>query len=153
MADHVNPRNLVSGHKADEDKARMDLIPPEVPFALASVLGTGAKKYSERNWEKGMKWSRPYAACLRHLFAWWGGKGPTTANFCFGDLDDETAYSHLWHALCCLAFLTAYEERKMVAWDDRFTGPDSVSPATPKPSAPWRADPNQLDLFGGEPRG
>lgn len=131
MGDIVNPDKLVSGYKADEDKARMDLIPPEGIFALAAVLGFGAAKYADRNWEKGMKWSRPFAACMRHMWAWWGGKGPTSKNFLMGDLDPETKFSHLWHALTCIVFLVAYEERSMVQWDDRFTGPDSVTPADP----------------------
>lgn len=119
-ADVVDPDKLAGGYKADENKVRMDLIPPEVPHALAAVLTFGANKYTARNWEKGMWWGRPFAACMRHLWAWWGGKGPTTKSFLFGDLDAETGFSHLWHALCCLAFLTAYEERGMTQWDDRF---------------------------------
>ena len=71
-----------------------------------------------RNWELGMKWSRVFGAMMRHMWCWWGGKGPTTTNFVFGDLDDETGYSHLWHAGCCLAFLITYEQRK-IGEDDR----------------------------------
>ena len=121
-ADKVDPAQLVGGYKADEAKPRMDLIPPEAIFALATVLSFGAAKYADRNWEKGMKWSRPFGAAMRHLWAWWGGKTPTTTNFLFGDLDAETGFSHLWHAICCLAFLVSYEERQMTEWDDRFTG-------------------------------
>jgi len=107
------------GRKDDASKPRMDLIPPEVPFALATVLDFGARKYDQRNWEKGMKWGRVFAAALRHLWAWWGGQGPTARNFAFGDLDTETGFSHLWHSLCCISFLVAYEERGMTEWDDR----------------------------------
>lgn len=111
--------DLTQGTKLDTGKARMDLIPPEVPFALAEVLGFGAFKYADRNWEKGMKWGRVFAALMRHLWAWWGGQGPTAKNFVFGDLDEETKFSHLWHALCCVSFLVAYEQRG-VGEDDRF---------------------------------
>lgn len=130
--DVVDPAKLVSGYKADEAKTRLELIPPEFIFATGSVLTFGAAKYADRNWEIGMKWSRPFGAAMRHLWAWWGGQGPTTKNFLFGDLDAETGMSHLWHAACCLAFLVAYEERGMTEWDDRFRGPSSVTPATPK---------------------
>ena len=99
----------VSGHKDDHDKERMDLIPPEAVLALARVLTYGAAKYEDRNWEKGMAWSRPYAALMRHMLAWWGGE----------DKDPETRYSHLWHALCCVVFLVAYEEWGMDEFDDR----------------------------------
>jgi len=58
-------------------------------------------KTGERNWEHGMKWGRPFAALMRHMWAWWGGEGK----------DPETGMSHLWHACACLAFLIAYEAR------------------------------------------
>ena len=108
----------MTGIKYDADKVRMDLLPPELLFAVAEILTFGAKKYADRNWEKGMSWGRVYGALMRHLWAWWGGKGPTTKSFLFGDLDAETGKSHLWHAGCCIAFLIAYEERS-IGTDDR----------------------------------
>jgi hypothetical protein len=72
----------------------------------------------DRNWELGMSWGRVFGALMRHLWAWWGGRGPTTKSFLFGDLDSETGMSHLWHAACCIAFLVAYEERG-AGTDDR----------------------------------
>ena len=107
------------GRKDDTDKVRMELIPPELLMATATVLTFGAGKYGDRNWEQGISWGRVFGALMRHLWAWWGGKGPTTKSFLFGDLDSETGYSHLWHAACCIAFLISYEERSMVAFDDR----------------------------------
>lgn len=101
------------GVKFDQDKARYDLIPPEVEEALARVLTYGAAKYSERNWELGMKWGRPYAALRRHMAAWWAGQ----------DLDPETGMSHLWHAACCIAFLVAFEARG-TGTDDRPVQPE-----------------------------
>ena len=96
------------GYKADEGKPRMDLLPPELLWAVANVLTFGAKKYSDRNWEAGMKWGRVYAALQRHLWAWWHGEAK----------DPETGYSHLWHSGCCIAFLIAYEHRE-IGEDDR----------------------------------
>lgn len=60
------------GVKFDSGKLRMDLLPTDALEALARILTDGADKYGARNWEKGMAWSRPYAALLRHLLAWWG---------------------------------------------------------------------------------
>ena len=111
---------VIGGRKDDHGKARLDLIPPEIMFALGSVLAFGAAKYAERNWEKGMSWGRVFGALMRHLWAWWGGRTSSTENFLFGELDAETGMSHLWHALACLAFLVAYESRK-VGRDDRFS--------------------------------
>ena len=94
----------------DEDKIRFDLLPPEFLQGTAEVMTYGAKKYAPRQWEKGMNWSRPYGALLRHVFAWW--------NPFESDLDPETGKSHLWHAACCLAFLITYEARG-IGRDDR----------------------------------
>lgn len=120
------PPNMNEGRKDDSDKDRMELLPPELLFSVSKVLTFGARKYDDRNWEKGMRWGRVFGALMRHLWAWWGGRGPTTKSFLFGDLDDETAYSHLWHAGCCIAFLIAYEERG-IGEDDRLKAPSSSS--------------------------
>ena len=109
------------GKKFDTDKVRLELLPPELLFAVGEILTFGAAKYADRNWELGMSWSRVYGALMRHMWAWWGGKGPTTENFVFGSLDLETGKSHLWHAGCCIAFLITYEERK-IGEDDRSKG-------------------------------
>jgi hypothetical protein len=96
------------GVKADGAKVRMDLIPPELITGVAEILTLGTAKYEVRNWEKGMRWGRVFAALMRHLWLWWAGE----------NLDAETGKSHLLHAGCCIAFLIAYEARK-VGEDDR----------------------------------
>lgn len=113
---------LAQGHKDDSDKVRMDLIPPEVMFAYSTILTFGVKKYAARNWEKGMFYGRLFGALMRHMWAWWGGQGPTSTNFALGSFDEETKYSHLWHAQFCLGCLIAFEDRRMFQWDDRLGG-------------------------------
>jgi len=99
---------MSEGIKHDQDKIRLELIPPELLFAVGTILTFGAKKYADRNWEKGMKWGRVFGGLMRHLWMWWWGeKG-----------DPETGKSHLWHAACCIAFLITYEQRK-IGEDDR----------------------------------
>lgn len=93
------------GRKDDEGKVKYDLLPSEYLEATASVLTFGAGKYEDRNWEKGMSWGRVFGALMRHLWAWWNPLVP--------DTDEETGYSHLWHASCCLCFLICYEQRKI----------------------------------------
>lgn len=112
------------GLKYDGGKVRLELLPPELLYGVATILTFGAEKYADRNWELGMKWSRVFGAAMRHAWAWWAGKGPTTKNFAFGELDDETGHSHLWHLGCCVAFLITYEERG-VGEDDRPTKQNS----------------------------
>lgn len=96
------------GVKFDSGKLRMDLLPPDALEALARILTDGAVKYGEYNWSKGMKWSRPYAALLRHLMAFWSGQ----------DTDPESGHPHLWHVLTNAVFLTSYQIRE-IGEDDR----------------------------------
>lgn len=97
------------GVKDDSTKSsRPELISPEIIDALGTVLAFGAKKYADRNWEKGLSYGRVYGALMRHLWEWWKGNSK----------DDETGYSHLHHAACCLMFLITYESRG-TGTDDR----------------------------------
>jgi hypothetical protein len=109
--DEMVPKGIVEpvvGVKFDQGKLGMHLLPPELLIGVSSILDFGAKKYAPRNWEKGMDWSRVFSSLMRHMWAWWRGE----------DKDPETGMSHLWHAGCNIAFLIAYEERK-VGKDDR----------------------------------
>lgn len=96
------------GVKHDAEKARWDLFPFDVLDDVAKVLTLGANKYTDRNWETGMRWGRPLAATFRHISAWAQGE----------ELDKESGLPHLAHALCELLFVAAYEKRK-VGEDDR----------------------------------
>jgi len=96
--------------KDDQEKLQVDLVPPEAVEAMAAVLTDGAQRYGARNWEAGTRWGRFYAALQRHMLAWWAGE----------DTDPDSGRPHLWHALCCVAFLTTYEIRG-VGEDDRPT--------------------------------
>lgn len=99
--------------------ARFDLIPWTIVFELAEHFGRGARKYDERNWERGYPWSYSFAALHRHLEAFWHGEEID---------DDENLYEpgelhtarHIiavvWHALV-LAFFSRYG----VGTDDRPT--------------------------------
>lgn len=96
------------GSKFDQDKIRMELLSPEALEGIAEVLTFGSKKYGDRNWEKGIKYSRVFGAIMRHLWSWWKGE----------KLDPETGLSHLSHAACGLMFLQTYEARSMTEFDD-----------------------------------
>lgn len=97
----------------NKDKLPMHLVPPSAIKALAEVLQYGATKYAERNWEKGHKFSTPYASLMRHLLSWWGGE----------DYDSESGLSHLHHILMNAAMLVEYNE-KHKDLDDRPTKKD-----------------------------
>jgi hypothetical protein len=99
---------LHSGRKDDHGKERFDLIPPYALLELARVYTMGASKYEDRNWEKGMKWGRVFAAIMRHLWQWWGGLR----------IDHESGLSHLSHAAWGCFALLEYD-RRGIGEDDR----------------------------------
>lgn len=98
-----------AGVKADQGKEQWNLLPIQYLRGAVRVLMKGAAKYSPHNWRKGMPWSQPYNAAVRHLDAWMAGQ----------DCDPETGEHHLDHAMCCILFARAYTlERPEL--DDRF---------------------------------
>lgn len=97
--------------KHDQEKPRYDLLPYDAIEQIVHVLTLGAKKYSDRNWEQGLKYSRCFAALQRHLVAWFQKRE---------ELDDETKTHHLANAACELLFLLSYEIRNTdINLDDR----------------------------------
>lgn len=113
-----------NGRKESDGKPQMDLIPPIVLQALAEILTFGGQKYEPYNWTKGLPWSKVYAALQRHLNSWWGGER----------YDKETNKSHLWHAVCDLAFLITYEHYNMGTNDKpKWPQPTYQPPAEQKP--------------------
>lgn len=87
--------------KHDGGKLRYDLIPASSLAELARVYTFGAQKYGERNWERGVKFSRVFGAIMRHMWAWWAGE----------DTDRESGISHLAHAAWGCFALLAYVGR------------------------------------------
>lgn len=70
LNDSGNRQKFETGAVRDiqEGKGRFDLIPPEAIFRLAKHYEAGAKKYNDRNWEKGIPISRCIDSCFRHLY-------------------------------------------------------------------------------------
>jgi hypothetical protein len=62
-------QEFATGAKRDtqSNKPRYALISPFAMKRLASLLARGAEKYDERNWEKGMPFSRFMESAMRHL--------------------------------------------------------------------------------------
>jgi 5'(3')-deoxyribonucleotidase len=79
-------------------KTRHDLVPTFAQEQYAKVLTKGSEKYSERNWELGMKWSKVIASLKRHTLAFESGE----------DYDSETGLLHTAHIMCNAGFLTEY---------------------------------------------
>lgn len=102
-------KGLAEGTKLDAGKLRYDLLPTDAIKELVEVLTFGCSKYEDRNWEKGIAYSRVYAAAQRHLNKFWSGLNK----------DEETGLEHLAHAMCCVQFLLSYQLRGMKKFDDR----------------------------------
>lgn len=56
-----------------EGKGRQDLIPIYPLLRLAQHYENGAKKYGDRNWEKGQPINQYYCSAFRHLTSWMAG--------------------------------------------------------------------------------
>ena len=94
----VKARTAVSGTKHDGGKPPYHLLPISPLKDIVGVLKFGADKYGERNWEKGIHWSRVYRAAIGHLMSWWEGE----------QKDRESGQNHLAHAACNVLFLLEY---------------------------------------------
>jgi hypothetical protein len=79
-----------------KDKGRYDLLPAHAIRRLAQVYERGAEKYSDRNWEKGMSFSRYMDSALRHIFQ---------------HLEGRRDEDHLGHAVFNLLAIMEHQER------------------------------------------
>src|SRR5208282_5252383 len=101
---------MSGGSKQDNGKLRMDLLPVFPLEKVAEVYTIGCKKYADRNWEKGIAWSRCYGALLRHLFKFWKGES----------VDSQDGQHHL-AAVVFYAFAMMEFEKTHPELDDRPT--------------------------------
>ena len=86
------------GERKNDGKVRYDLLPSFATQEGAMVYTLGSQKYSERNWERGMKWSKVIASLKRHLAAFEAGE----------DFDKETGLLHIAHLKTNAEFLLEY---------------------------------------------
>lgn len=121
----IRSTDPISGGQKGVKLQRFSLIPVEFLWALAEHYGLGARKYDERNWEKGYAWSKSIDALERHLALWKMGEWN----------DPETGSSHMiavaWHAIA----LFIYKLRGL--------GTDDITPKKP--------DYNQYSIAGAGP--
>lgn len=97
-----------SGAQKEVKDERFSLIPHDVLRELATLYGVGAKKYSDRNWEKGQSYQLVWDALHRHLNKFWSGEY----------YDEETGSPHLICAIFHLMSLTFYHNHNR-GTDDR----------------------------------
>jgi len=99
-----------------EKKNALEKIPVgEIPLSfLHSIVRVlmwahAVKGYQWGDWRKGHPYMTNLNACIRHLFAFIGGR----------DNDPESGLSHLWHAACQIMFVVHNHEKYGKALDDR----------------------------------
>lgn len=86
-----------------EGKGRYDLISVHMLRRLAGVYERGARNHGDRNWEKGVPFSRLYSSALRH-----------TVQALAGETDED----HLGQAIWNLAAIIHFQETKRDELDD-----------------------------------
>lgn len=101
MNTEVRVTDPATGGEKGTKLQRFSLIPRDFLWALAEHYGKGARKYADRNWERGYQWHLTLDAHDRHLGAWLHG---TPENgWMPEDNDPETGSSHLvaavWHLI------------------------------------------------------
>ena len=94
------------GKRLNKGKTKIELTPPEWEWALADVSTQGSKKYAERNWELGMKWSTMIGAMKRHVLKFQAGERYDGEKF---SLEEGTTGCHhlamvAWNALALMSY-------------------------------------------------
>lgn len=74
-----------------DDKGRMDLLPFPALIRLAKHFQAGAKRYNERNWEKGINTHCYIDSALRHI-----------AYYMDGATDEDHLCAAAWNLMCCM---------------------------------------------------
>lgn len=107
---------MSGGLRYNDGKLPYHLLSDIAIQEIVRVLGKGAEKYAERNWERGLKWDSQCCASLqRHLAAWKMGE----------DNDPETGLSHLAHIATNAMFLLHFHMTG-TGTDDRVTKMQAV---------------------------
>lgn len=115
FSDEIRVINKTTGGQKGSKLSRYDLIPPMPLDELAKVYGRGARKYADRNWEKGYDWGLSFSAMMRHAWEFWAGRDyDNHAPDCPPDCINHTEGPHLaqvaWHAFTLLEYMRTHPE-------------------------------------------
>lgn len=106
-----------------EGKGRFDLLPFEALERLAKIFEAGAKKYAERNWEKGIPTHRFMDSGLRHAMKYLAGRR-----------DEDHLAMAIWNLVCLAQTEHWIEEGRLPADLQTLPQPHDNAP-TPRPAA------------------
>lgn len=92
------------GVRYNQNKNRLELIPPEFIDEVGKVFTFGAKKYSVDNWKHldEDQQKQIMGSLLRHIIEYHKGN----------KLDDESGLNHLAHAACNIAMMIWFEKQE-----------------------------------------
>ena len=82
-----------------EGKGRYDLLPTRALRRLAEHYENGAKKYGDRNWEKGQPLARMLDSAMRHLF-----------KALEGQTDEDHWVASIWNLMAIVEYQERIEE-------------------------------------------
>lgn len=104
VKDSGKRRDFPTGSRRDvrDGKGRYDLLQFRAIGLIARQLEEGAKKYGDRNWEKGQPLSVYVDSAMRH-----GG------NFMTGMRDERHEVGWAWNVLCLLETIELIKEGKL----------------------------------------
>jgi hypothetical protein len=93
VQDSGNRRQFNTGAVRDmqEGKGRCDLLPAAALLRLARHFEAGAKKYGDRNWEKGIPLDSFIDSAMRHLLKYMDGQK-----------DEDHLCAAAWNLLCAM---------------------------------------------------
>jgi hypothetical protein len=115
-----------------DGKPRYDLIPVMALRRLAVHYANGARKYSARNWEKGIPSSRCYSSALRHLF-----------QYAEGDRSEDHLSAILFNVMAIIHWEeTGYDQMLDMFWQKNISSPPlTLTPNVPRIGQPTTASP------------
>ena len=92
--------------ESNDGRGRFDLLPYEAMEALAKWYEEGAKKYEDRNWEKGISVKDCINRMIRHSIK--AGNGWT---------DEDHLAAVMWNAAAAITMMRRHPECNDHIWD------------------------------------
>lgn len=99
--------NFGAMRESNEGRGRFDLLPYEAMEALAKWYEEGAKKYDDRNWEKGISVKDCINRMIRHALK--AGSGWT---------DEDHLAAVMWNAAAAITMMQRKPECNDHTWQD-----------------------------------
>jgi hypothetical protein len=109
-------------------KGRFDLLPYRALRRVAQLYERGAAKYGDRNWEKGISFSRCFSSMLRHAF-----------QALAGETDEDHLAAVVFNAFCLIEF----QERGRTDLDD--STPTTTTTPSPDVKPYWESLPDSYE--------